>query len=158
MKREMDGSLDRSFRLVPTAAGLQPVALQAEKREDREQDMTPTDCFFMSLAPFYPAVLPDPPMILPDFLGLILVALSLRFRGIQEIGSPLLGLPRSLFHPEYPDEPSRAEVVDQPARRRDLDFRDGPVEGFIGIHQPVGLEAGDPEPGEGADQLQVLDA
>ncbi len=86
-------------------------------------------------------------MILPDVPGLILVPLSLRFRGIEEIGNPVLGLPVSQSHPEYPVEPVLVEV-DHPTLRWDFDLREGAVEGVIGIHQPVGLEAGNSVPNE----------
>lgn len=95
-------------------------------------------------------------MILLDVPGPVLVPLSFRFRGLQEIGGPVLGFSVSPFHPEHPDEPVLAEV-DHSSFRWDLDLGDRAVVGMIRIHQPVGLEAGEPVPREGSYELQVTD-
>lgn len=129
---------------------------EAEEHQQREKNMSSLDNLFATLASLDPTTLLNAPVIFLDIPTKILERFSIRFRCIQDIGSPVFRFPVGVNNPENFDETVLAEVHN-PSLRRDIDIRNRSVVRVIRVDKSVGFKSGAPMPFQRTDQFQVVD-
>src|SRR5829696_6576868 len=148
---------NRSLRLIPTDALVIAVTLQPQERPQTKPDVVAPRTARAHLRPLDQTELLDPAVVVLYRPREARPLDPFQVARLDFIRRPQLNVAVCGDYLEDADEPEPFEPH-HPPRLPDLDFTDGAQPLAVGVNFAVTLQAGQPDPAERANQLQVIEA